>query len=451
MTTNLFDFLELEARLQQQNYFSAAHLTELFDQKIAKSRAVGKDGTRAAKFREIVASEVALIERKVQTQSYQFTSYREKLLVRGFDREPRQISIPTIRDRLTLRALCKLLHEHIPDSVGPPPHSLIANVVDLVRSGLSDHSFVRIDVKNFFPSILHSRIQKDLRRNNIEEPFIQLILKAIQNSTGNGGVANVRGIPQGLSISGALSAIYMQRVDKRHAAQNERFFRYVDDILIVCPTNFAHEKLKIVSRSLSNIGLKTHDLGVAGKTEIKDISEGIDFLGYHIATDKVSIRDASYQRMFKNVLRVITDYKYRRNQQKTAFRLNLKISGCLVDKQKRGWMMFFAQTEDFSQLAFLDQFVIKQLRRVGFPEGELPNIKTFIKSVHEIRFNLNETGYIPNFDTYTIQQKVDVICRLSGKLPEELDHLSDDEIDLEFSRLISREISDLEKDVGNPS
>jgi len=451
MPSDLLAFLELEARQEQQNYFSAAHLNELFDKKIAKSRAVGKDGTRAAKFRENFASEVALIERKVHDQTYQFTSYREKLLVRGPDREPRQISIPTIRDRLTLRALCQLLHEHITDSVGLPPRAIISDVVGLVRSGLPDHSFVRIDVKDFFPSILHSRIQKDLRRNKIEEPFVRLILKAIQKSTGNGGTDNVRGIPQGLSISGALSAIYMQRFDKRHTARNERFFRYVDDILIVCPTRFAHEKLKIVSRSLSNIGLKAHDLGVAGKTEISDISEGIDFLGYHIATDKVSIRDASYQRMFKNTLRVITDYKYRRNQQKAIFRLNLKITGCLVDQQKRGWMMFFAQTEDFSQLAFLDKFVVQQLRRVDFPEEELPKIKTFIKSFHEIRFNLNETDYIPNFDTYSREQKIDAICRLSHKFPEDIEHLSDDQIDLEFSRLISREISDLEKDVGNPS
>src|SRR5690606_6880834 len=125
------------------------------------------------------------------------------------------------------------------------------------------------------------------------------------------------------------------------------------------------------------------------------VDDGVDFLGYRISIENVCIRHSSYQRMFKNILKVITDYRYRKRDETTLFRLNLKITGCRVGGKRRGWMMFFARTEDMSQLAFLDKFVETQLARVGFPAEHQNRVKKFIKSYHEIRYRINDTNYIP--------------------------------------------------------
>jgi RNA-directed DNA polymerase len=243
----------------------------------------------------------------------------------------------------------------------------------------------------------------------------------------------------------------MLRFDSIQLNKNANYFRYVDDILLICNTKKADESLKAIARALSSRGLVIHKKGVAGKTEINPVSEGVDFLGYRICVDKVSIRQSSYRRMFKNILKVITDYRYRKDANRLTFRLNLKITGCIVDNRRRGWMMFFSHTEDMIQLAHLDAFVRRQLARVDFPEKQSKNVKRFVKSYHEIRYNIKETRYIPNLDSFDLDEKIDAISALSNWSRDQILTWDVQKVDEEFSRLISREVHDLEQDVGNPS
>ncbi len=457
MASDLSKFFEeidwdaLDKPLPPEGHFAAAHLAELFRLKIARSQATGKDGTRIGRFSEKLGDETQLIERKVLSDTYNFTTFKERLILRGAYREPRQISIPTVRDRLTLRALCQVLHTYVPKSVGPSPHSLVREVVTAIKEDYQRHSFVRIDVKNFFPTILHHRLENELGHHGIDAKIRQLCLNAIKTPTGEKSHPNERGVPQGLSISGALASTFMLRFDLLHRKRIRHFFRYVDDILIICPTSQAKSELNFVSSSLSRRGLKAHALGTEGKTEIRQVSEGIDFLGYHISIGKVSVRESSFRRMFKNLLKVITDYRYRRDADRTLFRLNLKISGCQVDSKRRGWMMYFSQTEDLNQLQFLDRFVKQQLMRVGFPADRIAQTKTFIKSYHEIKYNLAASSYIPNFDVFTHDEKVAAIASLTDHTSAEVIAWSIENIEAEFNRLISKEIQGLERDVGSPS
>jgi hypothetical protein len=244
----------------------------------------------------------------------------------------------------------------------------------------------------------------------------------------------------------------MLRFDAIQRRKYENYFRYVDDILLICKTSTADETLKAIGRSLSSTrGLVIHKKGVAGKTEISPVVEGVDFLGYRICPDKVSIRDSSFRRMFKNILKVITEYRYRQDTDRLVFRLNLKITGCTVDGRRRGWMMFFSHTEDMSQLSHLDAFVKQQLNRVDVPRKEQQRIKRFIKAYHEIRYNITLTGYIPNLDKFTRADKVEAVAALSPYSIEEVANWEDEYLDLEFSRRMSKEVHDLEQDVGNPS
>lgn len=399
-----FDLLSLIEGLSQKkppsDYFSASHLAFLFREKIARSQAIGKDGMRVGRFADELTRQVQALERKIQDGSFKYTCFKEKLILRGAAREPRQISIPTVRDRLVLRALCQALHEWVPDCVGLSPHTLVKKVADEVRSGVGARSFVRLDVKNFFPSVPHTRLTNELIRHDVDPLLRWLALAAVETPTGDPSCPNTRGIPQGLSISGALAAIFLLNFDQVELNRDQRYYRYVDDILLIRPTVAAAHEVKRISAALNRRGLRVHPLGTGGKTEVRAIEQGIDFLGYHICIDKISVRDTSYKRMFRNLLKVITEYRHQRDVARLVFRLNLKISGCLIDNKRRGWMMFFSQTENISQLSFLDVFVIRQLARVEFPKERMGAIKRFVKSRHEITFNLSNTSYIPNFDAY---------------------------------------------------
>lgn len=246
MPNDLLSLLEgLGPPLAQKEHFTAAHLAELFRSKIAKSLATGRDGVRISHFQEIIAEEAALIERRFIAEGYKFTTFKERLILRGAHREPRQISIPTVRDRLALRAACQVLHTYIPETRGSSPHALVSRVVAAIRSGdQSSKSFVRVDVRDFFPSISHAILNREMRHSVLEAEVISLCAQAVATPTGNAGGPSPRGVPQGLSISGALSGLYMMRFDQKQINRNQNYFRYVDDILLICENKDADEELK---------------------------------------------------------------------------------------------------------------------------------------------------------------------------------------------------------------
>jgi hypothetical protein len=78
-------------------------------------------------------------------------------------------------------------------------------------------------------------------------------------------------------------------------------------------------------------------------------------------------------------------------------------------------------------------------------------IKRFVKSYHEIRHNLADTSYIPNFDDFDLLQKQEVIAAMSHYSETEIGSWDVEAIESEFSKIISHEVRDLERDVGNIS
>lgn len=447
----LEDLLVVPTERSPEQHFEVDHLRRLFVEKIARSRATGKDGIRVGVFEASLTENAQTIRRKVLNGTYAFTAYKERLLLKGAGKAPRQICIPTVRDRLVLRAVCQILHSAIPQSTGFSPHAVVDRVATHLRLSPPDSSFIRIDVKEFFPSIRHDLLHAELTHFGLDELTRGLCMSAVINRIGNAEEPQDRGVAQGLSISGALACIYLLRFDDRQTRRFRHYFRYVDDILLISPTGEAPARLNSVRRALGRLGLTIHPIGTSGKTEIHDVGAGVDYLGYHIQREIISVRESSFRRMFNNLLKVITDYRYRGDVERLIFRLNLKVTGCIADAKRRGWMMFFSRTENMRQLSHLDSFVQNQLSRVGLPQEHRQRIKRFIKSYHEICFNLDQTTYIPKFDEYDLNAKAEVVAILLGRPLEEILTFDAESIERNFSRLLGQEVHDLENDVGNPS
>lgn len=433
----------------QEEHFSKDALVKLFEERVVKSRAVGLDGTRLDMFAAKLNAEAELISRKTLQGCYKFTAYREKLILKGSSRLPRQISVPTVRDRLTLRAICNSLTDQFPNARSLPPHYYIKAIADLIRSPNDPVSFIRVDVMDFFPSIDHYRLIKLLERSGCKPFLLKLIQGSIENRTGKSRNNNVNpiGVPQGLSISNLLSAVFLGSIDADEKKKGG-YFRYVDDILIVEKSHLATQRYKALHTALADIGLKPHPMGTSGKTDITRVSDGIDYLGYHLTPSKVSVRDSSYHRMFSNLSKVFTQYKYRQNAEHFIFKLNLRITGCVVDGKRKGWLMFFSQTENLSQLKYLDGFVQRAISKLGIA-GRREEVARFVKTYHEIRFKGLKSNYIPNFDSFSLDEKYRLISTVTGKAVEELGSRSVTDTDREFKELVSREVADLEQDVLN--
>ena len=101
----------------------------------------------------------------------------------------------------------------------------------------------------------------------------------------------------------------------------------------------------------------------------------------------------------------VTGFKYKKQSAgKSISRLNLRITGCQLKGRRIGWLFFFSQSKNLNQLKHLDAFLAKHAKKV-MSADEASRVKRFVKAYHEIRFNLDKSKYIPDFDNFNVDEE----------------------------------------------
>lgn len=366
-------------------------LNEIYSS-FSEVQAVGIDGTSKEKFDEILDSELSLIQRKIENNTYDFSFYKQKLIVKSMNKT-REISIPTLRDKLVI----KYLDFYIRDKFEEVTKNILnaQQIIKKVKDSKNKYdSFIKVDIQNFFSSINHEILVNKLKSNIDDERILNLITKVITQSTVDVNTPfkqrikynNKEGLPQGLSISGLLSEIYLfDLVQKYSIKDNLEFFRYVDDILIFCKKSDIEEITKSLKSDFEDLKLTIHDFAInSNKSSFGNINEPFEFLGYKFEDKLISVRETSIQKMYANISKIFTLYKNKKYFSKEEFitRLNLKITGCVIDGKKYGWISFFSLINDYTLLFMLDKFVEKSCKNFNINYEE---IKKFSRAIYEIK------------------------------------------------------------------
>lgn len=366
-------------------------LNEIYSS-FSEVQAVGIDGTSKEKFDEILDSELSLIQRKIENNTYDFSFYKQKLIVKSMNKT-REISIPTLRDKLVI----KYLDFYIRDKFEEVTKNILnaQQIIKKVKDSKNKYdSFIKVDIQNFFSSINHEILVNKLKSNIDDETILNLITKVITQSTVDVNTPfkqrikynNKEGLPQGLSISGLLSEIYLfDLVQKYSIKDNLEFFRYVDDVLIFCKKSDIEEITKSLKSDFEDLKLTIHDFAInSNKSSFGNINEPFEFLGYKFEDKLISVRETSIQKMYANISKIFTLYKNKKYFSKEEFitRLNLKITGCVIDGKKYGWISFFSLINDYTLLFMLDKFVEKSCKNFNINYEE---IKKFSRAIYEIK------------------------------------------------------------------
>jgi len=432
-----------------EDIFSKENLEKIFNERIAESNFRGVDGTTVKSFEADLGSEARFVSKNVLNGEYSFSRYKEKLILKSALSLPRQISIPTVRDALVLRALCDHLAMRFPESVPRPPHEFIKKIVQVASSGGKNLSFVRLDIKSFYPSVSHEILLDKLVEGGMASPEVELVKSAIQTVTGKPkvGHTNSIGVPQGLSISNILASLYFADFDKKWS-KKESYFRYVDDILIMTESKNAKATLDEVHADLKDsLQLDAHEqtTGGSGKTTIRTLNQGVDYLGYTISDGPLQVRERSYRKIFDAIVKICTRHKYDGNDPRFLWKLNLRITGCTFHERSIGWAFYFRQMDDMAQLHRLDVFVRQMLKKYGRPELA-DRVMSFVKAHREIRYNRADTKYIPNFDTYTLGDMVQTVALLTKETEEDVGLKTRAEIEKQFFGLVKKQAVQLEQE-----
>jgi RNA-directed DNA polymerase len=435
--------------LQQfEKHFSEENLKRIFVEHIVYSGATGIDNLDQYAFRRQLDEQITILSRKMLAGSYQFTKYKLKLVSKGRDKAPREISIPTVRDRIAMRAMCDFLTEVYNDVV---EFELPQKVIKKVKIDITSKAYtgvIKLDVTNFYPSIKHnelrSRLGKKIRSDDIKNMLFSAITSPSVSVSKNTDNPSERGVPQGLAISNILSAIYLVNIDKRFEAYPDiKYYRYVDDVVIFCDFNDAETIAKDVRAQFSRIGLKMYDpIKRPDKSTIERLGRRFDYLGYQFTGNLISARTGSVDKLKSSIVSIFTSYKHSKlkSEEFLLWRLNLRITGCIFENKSKGWLFFFSEINDDALLHTLDHYIKKLIRR--FNVNIAP--KKFVRSFKELSHRKYETNYIPNFDNYDLAQKKKVLI---DYFKVDVSKLKKIEIEFEFNKRINKQVKDLLVDV----
>ncbi|MBC4043603.1 reverse transcriptase domain-containing protein [Klebsiella sp. 80660] len=446
--------------------FSERNLLKVYKEKIKDSGAIGIDRVRPSKLDLTIKNEIKFISKKVHSGNYKFTAYKEKLISKGANSNPRQISIPTARDRITLRALCECLTEIYPDSKLRLPHKVIDSLKVALNSGLYTE-YAKIDLRTFYPSIEHTLIA-DVIKNKIRKSEIRklimssLVVPTVSEFKGSKGVSeNARGVPQGLAISNILAEISLSIFDKEINENTDIWFmRYVDDILILTPNGKVETMASHVIEKLQLLNLHPHPLNeLSSKSKVGTLDETFDFLGYHISQGELLIKHESILRFESSLAKIFTAYRHAIQQAKNKrdkeraiaycqWKLNLRITGCVFEGKRLGWVSYFSQISTTAQLRSVNHTVSHLIRRFSL-SSDIKQ-KSLIKTFYELRRGTAETfKYIPNFDNLDVSQKRELVSMWIGKDKAKI--LSNSEIEKKFKFKIAKSAKELEEDISGIS
>ncbi|EBY6526822.1 reverse transcriptase [Salmonella enterica subsp. enterica serovar Livingstone] len=443
--------------------FTDKNLNKIYLNKIRESGAIGIDRIRPSVFEKNSSFEISLIVRKVTSGDYNFTAYKEKLISKGASSLPRQISIPTVRDRITLRALCDVLINVFPTAKLSLPQIVIGSLKDAIDSGMYSE-YAKIDLQRFYPSIPHILIENAIK-NKIRKPELRkLIYGAISTPTvsegkkGRGAIKNSIGVPQGLSISNVLAEIALQKIDADiNCISGIWYKRYVDDILILTPSGQSDKIAHSIVDKLEGMGLSPHPIGSSeSKSKVGVLCDSFNFLGYQVDGKGIGIRQDSILRFESSLAKIFTAYRYASSKAKTKkdkeraiayckWKVNLRITGCIFNGKRMGWVVYFSQISNTTQLRTVNHTIRKLTKRFKLDDQFKP--KSLIKTFYEWhRGDKGYHNYIPNFDDLSIEQQREIVSLWIGQ--NEVSKLDNATVTRIFNYKISSSVKELEQDIS---
>ncbi len=427
--------------------FSIAKISSVYYSYIYYSYAIGVDNISHDKFNKKINDEIDLINRKVLNNNYKFSKYKLKLICKGQGKAPRDLYIPTIRDRIVLKILQLFLAKAYADEIKQDtPQNIIKSIKAEINTGKYD-SYIKIDIKNFYPSINKDILLRKVRCKIRSKDISNLLFDAMGGDTLNG-------VPQGLSISNILAYIYLQNLDlKLRKETGISYYRFVDDIFILLDKKDKDITISLLSLEFKKLKLEIHEIKVENsKSKFSEISKGFDYLGYRYLDEKFTVRDSTVNTLRNSIVECFTSYKYassaRKNIEFLIWRLNLKITGCIENEQPKGWLFFFAQITDKKILHELDYFINKLWKNFHLPVEDFKRVKKFSRTYYEITHKFYESNYIPNYDKYNEQQKIDFLENVHKFNTK---NQSKEEIDYQFKKKIKKQVRKLLEDISKVS
>jgi RNA-directed DNA polymerase len=287
----------------------------------------------------------------------------------------RQLSIPTIRDRVVQGAL-KLILEPIfeadfqPGSFGYRPKKSAHDAVKRVSEAIirSKTHVIDLDLRAYFDTVRHHIVLEKVAKR-VNDDDVMHLLKLILKASGK------LGVPQGGVISPLLSNIYLNEVDRmleraKVVTQNGKwvpieYARFADDLVVLVDAHPRHAWLRrAIARRLREEFAKLQVEVNEDKTRTVELSKGesFGFLGFEFRRIRSHAGRWMPLRIPQRKKRTQLQHKlkdiFRRSRSRPIGEVIAKINPIL-----NGWVNYFAHGHSSRCFSGIRDWVEKKVRR----------------------------------------------------------------------------------------
>lgn len=182
--------------------------------------------------------------------------------------------------------------------------------------------YLKLDISKYFYKVDHQILINILSRRVKDERLLDLLIKIINNKDTKFGLPDDidsideyildkmvfdRGMPIGNLTSQLFANIYLNELDQycKHILKIHYYIRYMDDIIILGDS--PKQLLELKNKIEYYLNTELH-LSLNNKTNIGDISSGINFVGLRIFNNYTKLRRSTAKRIRRSVKHVIENY-----------------------------------------------------------------------------------------------------------------------------------------------
>ena len=421
--------------------FSEENLLKIIYSKIIgkNKNVLGLDSVSSQAFISRLRDEIDIIRRKTAAGTYSFTRYRLQLISKGPDKAPRKICIPTVRDRVVIALLSEYLKHAFPEETRPLMPNLVINRFLSKRSAHT--RFFKLDITTFFGTIDHHLLFRKLREKIHDQMVLDLFQKLVitdsydpeSKKTDKSRSERQYGIPEGLSCSGLLAEIYLADLDRKYSGYpGITFFRYVDDILVLCEPDSFQTVKNAIDQDMADLKLRiNHE-----KDEDGELAGHLQYLGYVFDGPRITVRKSSVlkheealEKMFRKYSELLKNPQISVIEKCTLLfefkaKISLLCSGVKVDEKQLGWLSYYRKINDTRLLHHLDWLVEHFFAR--FNTEKFP-VKRHVRAYYEFSRNIRKSTYIYKIDSMRVHSfsLTDNIAKMHQSFDRALTEIND--------------------------
>lgn len=272
----------------------------------------GKQGRReVADFELNLGLNLIELSRSLENGNYRMLPYIHFVVE---DPKRRLIHALHYRDRVVQHSLCdnivgpilepRLVYDSAACRKGKGTHFALDRLEAFLQEYYRKHGggwFLKCDIHHFFASIDHAILKEMLLRPPFDDRtrcFLRYVIDSYEDMPG-------RGLPLGNQSSQWFALYYLDDIDRlvKERLHVRGYVRYMDDMILL-HRDKAHLKECLVAMTAVAKDLK---LSFNRKTQIAPLSQGIDFLGWHLyLTDKGRVVRRLKQSAKRRLLKIIS-------------------------------------------------------------------------------------------------------------------------------------------------